>query len=58
MYYEQGQWTEAEQLDIQVIETRKRILGQKHPDTLTVVRSRQVNIIDCGSTAYHSIVPR
>jgi tetratricopeptide (TPR) repeat protein len=30
----QGRWTEAEQLEVQVMETRKRVLGQEHPDTL------------------------
>ncbi len=34
-YRNQGQWKEAEELDVQVIETRKRVLGEEHPDTLT-----------------------
>jgi tetratricopeptide (TPR) repeat protein len=34
-YSNQGRWKEAEELEVQVIETRKRMLGQKHPDTLT-----------------------
>ena len=34
-YRNQGRWKEAEELDVQVIETRKRVLGQAHPDTLT-----------------------
>jgi len=29
-----GRWKEAEALEVQVLETRKRVLGQKHPDTL------------------------
>ena len=31
----QGRWKEAEQLGIQVSETRKRVLGDEHPSTLT-----------------------
>lgn len=30
-----GRWREAEQLEVQMMETRKRVLGQEHPDTLT-----------------------
>jgi Tetratricopeptide repeat len=33
-YWYQGQWKEAEELEVQVMETRKRVLGQEHPDTL------------------------
>jgi hypothetical protein len=33
-YKTQGQWKEAEELDIQVMETSKRVLGAEHPDTL------------------------
>jgi tetratricopeptide (TPR) repeat protein len=33
--YRDGRWDEAEELFIQVMETRKRVLGQEHPDTLT-----------------------
>jgi hypothetical protein len=29
-----GRWKEAEELDVQVMETRKQVLGE-HPDTLT-----------------------
>jgi hypothetical protein len=34
-YRNQGRWKEAEALEVQVMETRKRVLGQEHPDTLT-----------------------
>ena len=34
-YRNQGQWSKAEELKVQVIETPKRMLGQEHPDTLT-----------------------
>ncbi|KAN0066948.1 hypothetical protein V8E54_014872 [Elaphomyces granulatus] len=30
-----GRWTEAEKLFVQVMETRKTLLGPEHPDTLT-----------------------
>src|SRR5947209_3483605 len=34
-YRNQGRWKEAEELEVQVMETRKRVLGQEHPSTLT-----------------------
>ncbi|KAI2669860.1 hypothetical protein LCP963914a_9880 [Penicillium roqueforti] len=34
-YRKQGLWDEAEQLEVQVMETRKTKLGEDHPDTLT-----------------------
>ena len=33
-YLNQGRWAEAEQLQVQVLETRKRVLGEEHPDLL------------------------
>jgi hypothetical protein len=33
-YRTQGRWEEAEQLDMQVVETRKTKLGEDHPGTL------------------------
>ena len=36
-YRNQGRWKEAEALAIQVMETRKRVLGAEHPDTLTSI---------------------
>ena len=32
--WNQGRWKEAEELDVQVMDTRKRMLGLEHPDTL------------------------
>ena len=32
-----GLWKEAEELEVQAIETRKRVLGKEHPDTLTSI---------------------
>ena len=34
VFYEAGYWNEAEQLQVQVSETRKRVLGVGHPHTL------------------------
>ena len=34
MYRNQGRLNEAEQLDIQVMDMRKRLLGAEHPHTL------------------------
>ena len=31
----QGHWNEAEKLQVVVMETMKRVLGDEHPDTLT-----------------------
>jgi hypothetical protein len=34
-YRNQGKWNEAEQLEVQVMDMRKKLLGAEHPDTLT-----------------------
>ncbi|KAE8371536.1 hypothetical protein BDV26DRAFT_125608 [Aspergillus bertholletiae] len=34
-YWNQGRWKEAEELEVQVMETRKQVLGSEHPSTLT-----------------------
>ena len=34
-YRNQGRWKEAESLEVQVMETRKRVLGEEHSLTLT-----------------------
>ncbi|KAI9775707.1 MAG: hypothetical protein M1816_005776, partial [Peltula sp. TS41687] len=34
VYYTEGRWKEAEELEVQVMETRARVLGQEHPHTL------------------------
>jgi hypothetical protein len=39
VFSEAGQWKEAEELDVQVMETRKRVLGEEHPDTLTSINN-------------------
>ena len=34
-YSKHGWWDEAEELRVEVIKTRKKVLGDKHPLTLT-----------------------
>ncbi|KAI9763728.1 MAG: hypothetical protein M1840_009125 [Geoglossum simile] len=36
-YWNRGQWEKAEELDVQGVETRKRVLGVEHPETLLSV---------------------
>jgi tetratricopeptide (TPR) repeat protein len=35
VYYDEGRWKEAEELEVQVMETFKRVLAEEHPSTLT-----------------------
>jgi hypothetical protein len=35
IYWNQGRWSEVEELNVQIMEIRKRVLGPEHPDTLT-----------------------
>ena len=35
MLWNQGRWEAADELEVQVMETRKRKLGADHPSTLT-----------------------
>jgi tetratricopeptide (TPR) repeat protein len=35
VFLESGHWKKAEELGVQVMETRSRVLGQEHPSTLT-----------------------
>ena len=34
-YWNRGQWSEAEQLELQVMEKRRTLLGEDHPKTLS-----------------------
>jgi hypothetical protein len=38
-YRNQGQWKEAEELEVEVIETGKSLLKEAHPDTLTSINN-------------------
>ncbi len=43
--WNQGQWKEAEELEVKVMETRKKVLGEEHPYTLLsidVLESRAI----------------
>ena len=40
-YRNQGRWTEAEQIEVQVLETRKRVLGEEHPNTLSSMANQK-----------------
>ncbi len=33
-YRNQGRWTEAKQMEVQVMEMSRRVLGEEYPDTL------------------------
>ena len=39
IYRNEGRWKEAEELELQVMETSSRVLGLEHPNTLTSVAS-------------------
>lgn len=45
-YFNQRRWSEAEQLELQVMKQRKMLLGQGHPDTLTSM----MNLADTYTT--------
>ncbi|KIX06337.1 uncharacterized protein Z518_04313 [Rhinocladiella mackenziei CBS 650.93] len=45
-YRNQGRWKEAEELEVQVMETRKRVLGAEHPSTLTSVANLAYTLKD------------
>ena len=49
-YRNQGRWKEAEELDVQVMQTRKRRLGEEHPDTLTSM----ANLASSSSSSYRN----
>lgn len=34
-----GRWKEAEELKVQVIKTRQKMLDKEHPDTLTIMNN-------------------
>ncbi|KAF8533565.1 hypothetical protein BDD12DRAFT_864548 [Trichophaea hybrida] len=44
----QGQWKEAEELQMQVIDMSKRVLGDEHPDTLTSIANLAIISSKCG----------
>ena len=36
-FYYQGQWKDAERLQLEAVEIRREVLGEDHPDTLTSI---------------------
>jgi Tetratricopeptide repeat len=50
-YRSQGRWAEAEKLNVQVMETRKTVLGLEHLDTLTSVAALASTYRDQGQWA-------
>lgn len=49
-YSNQGRWKEAEELEVQVTETRKRVLGEEHPHTPTSVNNLAFTLKGQGLT--------
>ena len=47
-YKNQGRWNEAEQLEIQVMDMRKKLLGAEHPHTLISIRNLACTYKDQG----------
>jgi len=51
IYWNQGCWKEAEELNIQVKEIRQRVLGEEHPDTLISMNDSAFILKDKGEDA-------
>ena len=47
-YREQGRWNEAEHLQVQVMEMRKKLIGAEHPDTLNSMTNLAVTYYKQG----------
>ncbi|KAF5857543.1 hypothetical protein ETB97_005646 [Aspergillus alliaceus] len=47
-FWNQGRWNEAEKLELEVLETRKAVLGAEHPDTLTSMANLAATYPDQG----------
>ena len=39
VFFEAGYWDKAEQLEVPVMETKKKVLGEEHPSTLTSLKN-------------------
>jgi hypothetical protein len=50
-YRKQGRWKEAEELDVKVLEARRRVLGEEHPDTITAIANLAYTKRDLGQNA-------
>ena len=53
---DQGRWKEAEELQVQVMETSKRVLGEEHPSTLTTIANLGQRTDTPSSTSFDSAV--
>ncbi|KAA8641430.1 tetratricopeptide repeat protein [Aspergillus tanneri] len=51
-YRNQGRWNKAEKLEVQVMETRKTVLGAEHPDTLTSMNNLAYTLESQGKLQY------
>jgi len=47
-YMNQGRWEAAEELEVQVMETRKKKMGADHPDTLGSMHNLALTYRDKG----------
>ncbi len=47
-YSEEGRWEKAEELEVQVMETRKRVRGEERPETLTSIVNLALTYMDQG----------
>ena len=50
-YWNLGRWQEVEELQVIVVEARKRVLGEKHPDTLLSMESLAITYRSRGRMA-------
>ena len=50
IYWSQGRWNEAKELQVLAMEIKKKVLGLEHPDTLWSIRSTRGDI--CGRDFY------
>ncbi|KZL80786.1 tpr domain protein [Colletotrichum incanum] len=48
IYDDEGRWEDAEELFVRVMETRKSVLGEEHPDTLTSMANLASTYADQG----------
>jgi hypothetical protein len=55
-YADQGQWKEAEELEVQVLDIHKRVLGPEHPDTLTSMANLAYTCKSLGTSRTPSLL--
>jgi hypothetical protein len=56
-YRSQGRWKEAEELEVQVMETSARVLGAEHPDTLTSMNNLAFTLKGQGQDQHVITIP-